>query len=136
MISTTIYWLIDIRPKTLRRGYRSGYPFYCGMTTKAPADALWQIQNVYPLLKYQQALSQRIKECGRFIQLHVVEIVPADGYPNERRKHWTNILRFSFPECVNASIGRPKKNKPQEKRKVASLRQKRIQDHLKRLEAV
>lgn len=106
---TRIYWLIDMRPGTMRQ-WSKGLPFYCGMTEQDDT-ALHK-----HLLTTAFAAASRLKECGDNWRVHVVQVVPfaIDSDPYAARQYWIDALRFGFPGCLNkrrdAPQRRPEKN--------------------------
>ena len=121
MISTTVYWLVDMRSALLRKWPR-GLPFYCGMTTLETEYVLDHMR------KYADGdLGRRLNECGRRVSVHVVDVVPAgqDEFAVRRRSTW--VLRQHFPGCANHVRGPSSKRKLREKRLRNIARRQRLQ---------
>jgi hypothetical protein len=91
---TLIYWLVDTRTNT---------PFYCGKTVATPEKRLRN--HLADRNRYDRPISLRLRECGDHVQIRVLEIVPIIGDWVAREKRWIELLRFSFPDCVNVASG-------------------------------
>lgn len=100
---TTIYWLLDARtaPPT---------PFYCGrsnvLTTAEAIRLHWQRRPAPS--ERRLPVVRKVKECGRNIDVLIVERVPAHAADYPRWYRWMDVLRTHFPgSCINGSVGRP-----------------------------
>jgi hypothetical protein len=102
-LPTSIYWLLDVRPETLIT-WPNGKPFYCGKTVAPVNERL--SDHKYTAIKFpRRPVSRRLAECGDFVRIHVVEVVPADGDWVESERRWIVQIRHMFPESVNVSLG-------------------------------
>jgi hypothetical protein len=101
---TSIYWLIDTRPGTIRAGWTRGLPFYCGKTVDTPQKR-FHGHNSDAIRKPDRVLSQRINACGRHMRIQVMEVVPAHLSWVESEVRWIKQLRLLFPETCNIAAG-------------------------------
>lgn len=100
---TLIYWLVDIRPETIDAGWPSGKPFYCGKTVIAPADRLRC--HKYSRSRTGHRLKEKLRECGDFVQILIVETVQPSADWAARERFWIEHLRIVYPDAVNTSNG-------------------------------
>lgn len=92
---TQIYWLVDTR---------TGLPFYCGKTVAPLHKRLKDHRNV-SRREPHLPVSQKFRECDGQITIHLIETVPPENDWCAREKRWIEILRGSFPECLNVASG-------------------------------
>jgi hypothetical protein len=92
---TSIYWLSDTR---------MGVPFYCGKTVRKPSVRFARHLLDSPKWPNRKSAA-RIVECGAFIGIEIVEVVPACDDWAFREKAWIAELRRINPDCVNESDG-------------------------------
>lgn len=104
MRPTYIYWLIDIRPETLRK-YPNGRPFYCGKTVVGVEKRLGG--HKYAACKpSRNPTASRIRRIGEnYVKAVVMEIVPPDGDWETRECRWIEILRYMVPDATNILKG-------------------------------
>lgn len=101
---TIIYWLLDTRPEIIAKGWLIGEPFYCGKTVDTTERRLHGHRADAATRPFGK-VSARILECGDFVRIETMEIVPPDQDWCERERHWISVIRFSFPDSVNVSDG-------------------------------
>lgn len=101
--STNIYWLIDVRPVTLGI-HPNGKPFYCGKTIKEPVIRL-QGHRVDARRASNKPIAKRLRECGSYVRIDIVEVVPVCDDWCERERFWIATLRHFHPDCVNVQRG-------------------------------
>lgn len=102
---TAIYWLYDMRPETIAKGWTNGYPFYCGKTIFDPEFRLRQHQNEASRTS-KRPVCIWLAACGRHnVRAVTIEIVPADGDWQQRERHWIAHLRKEVPICANVCDG-------------------------------
>lgn len=89
-----------MRPEAVAAGWPNGKPFYCGKTVKIPEQRLSQHRH-----RRTSKVGIRLQECGKFIQMNIVQIVPFDQDWIACERHWIRILRLMHPDCLNVSDG-------------------------------
>jgi hypothetical protein len=102
--STTIYWLVDVRPRTIASGWVDGKPFYCGKTVgdvKRRLSMHFSIVRDWP----DRKLSVALNEVGRSMIVQVMEIVPPSANWSARERYWIKILRGINSDCANTADG-------------------------------
>lgn len=100
---TTIYWLVDVRPEILTK-WPNGYPFYCGKTVMRPMARF--STHRCDMRKYpHKAISKRLNECGEYVRVQTMEVVPHTVNWVDREKHWIYTLRLLWPGAVNLTAG-------------------------------
>lgn len=102
--STSIYWLVDVRPETIAGGWSGGKPFYCGKTTQPVRK---RISSHYADARRHgnRRVGSILRLCGDHLRVVVMEIVPADGDWPAREKFWISQVRLMNPDCANISDG-------------------------------
>lgn len=103
MRPTTIYWLEDCRPETLRR-WPNGKPFYCGKTVHSPEKRFEQ-HRYQATISPHKKMSKHILACEPHIRVRTMEVVPPNGNWEEREKWWIYTLRLLWPQCFNVASG-------------------------------
>lgn len=102
---TLIYWLIDIRPETIAAGWSSGLPFYCGKTVATTRIRLGQ-HRCQAASKPHGKVGIRVVECGEFIRVQTMEVVPSAEDWTAREKFWIATMRLLYPGCcLNVTDG-------------------------------
>jgi hypothetical protein len=103
--STTIYWLVDVRPQTLI-DRPNGKPFYCGKTVMSPARRL-RDHRVAARKWPKRAISEVLLSCGEHLRIDIVEVVPAEPIDLwcERERFWISEIRRLYPDSLNTSDG-------------------------------
>lgn len=101
--ATSIYWLFDMRPKTLIE-YPKGRAFYCGKTVRAPEKRLRDHRAVAAKRPHGK-VSASILACGEFIRVLTIEIVPVEQDWRAREQYWIATLRLLNSDCANVSDG-------------------------------
>lgn len=101
---TVIYWLLDTRPETMAAGWPLGEPFYCGKTVRSTAKRLVSHRSSAAHNPHGR-VGARLLECGDFVRIETMEVVPPDQDWRERERHWIRLMRGSFPGAVNVSDG-------------------------------
>ena len=100
--STSIYWLYDIRPETTASGWPNGKPFYCGKTVESPQCRLRSHRNK----PHGSAARSYILECGEFVHVRTMEVVPVEQDWCARERYWIATMRVLYPGCcLNVSDG-------------------------------
>lgn len=102
---TTIYWLVDMRPETIAKGWPDGYPFYCGKTVFDPFTRLNQhFQDA--TRTSSRPVCRLLSQIGRaFVRVHTVEFLPTSENWDERERFWIAYLRKHYPGCTNVCVG-------------------------------
>jgi hypothetical protein len=95
--STTIYWIFDTRLSPV------GVPFYCGKTVFS-LSRRFKTHIRDAVRGADRPLHSRLRECGDFVCIQAMEIVPATQDWTLREKHWIAILRHAFGS-VNVADG-------------------------------
>jgi hypothetical protein len=101
---TNIYWLYDMRSETIAVFGPRGQPFYCGKTVYAPERRF--CNHRHEVSKHpNRPISRRIVECGPYVRVSTIEIVPVGDNWVDREQWWIRALRLVNPLCVNVSAG-------------------------------
>lgn len=101
---TNIYWLIDMRSETISTDWPNGKPFYCGKTVQSATKRLTG-HRLTAVHFPTRRISQALIECGQYVRVHVVEVVPSTHDWAMRERSWISILRYVNPSCANVSNG-------------------------------
>lgn len=89
-----------MRPEMIATGHSDGKPFYCGKTVKIPERRLDQHRH-----RRTSRVGARLQECGNFVRIKTVEIVPIEQDWIARERFWIRTLRLFHPDCLNVSDG-------------------------------
>lgn len=100
---TTIYWLEDHRPETLRR-WPNGKPFYCGKTVFSPQKRFEQ-HRYQASMSPNRNLSKRILACDIHVRVRTMEVVPVGADWEARERWWIYTLRLLWSDCLNVASG-------------------------------
>lgn len=102
--TTNVYWLFDVRPETAAAAGPEGRPFYCGKSVHSVTERL--SDHRYTATKFpRRKLSRILTECGEFVRVQIMEIVPVGEDWAARERYWISTLRLLYPGCVNVSNG-------------------------------
>lgn len=103
---TYIYLLVDCRPDVLASGWPCGEPFYCGKTVQKLSYRL--VDHLYLAatdLNSKRPLLSRIRECGDYIKIICIDVVPQADDWRDRERKWIAWCRATYPNMVNVSAG-------------------------------
>lgn len=102
---TTIYWLVDVSPETIAKGWPDGYPFYCGKTVFDPFKRLDQ-HFTAATMSATRPVCRMLYQLGRmFVRVHTVEFLPTSENWEDRERFWISYLRKHYPGCTNVCDG-------------------------------
>lgn len=103
--TTFIYWLYDIRPETIAKGWAQGYPFYCGKTHTSVEYRLATHRRDARRLSHKRPVCAWVAACGFYIRPETVQIVAPGEDWSKAEQQWIRYLRSLVPICANVRDG-------------------------------